>query len=534
MMKNRITALFLCVVMALTLTVPMTLITCAAEINKDNIADVTLTEDFWGPVNKDDGESTEGPADDSTGDTTGEKTEDNTTGETTEPGKDQEEPAAVDFPDVKPEDWFYSDVRTLAGMGIVNGYNDGTFGPQGNVTRAEFIKLIVALKIKLGGTLAETEEVVFEDVAADAWYADYVTTALTLGLINKEEYGAVFNPNEPVTRREVAKIAVRALGGETGKYKTPYVDADDENITALYAMCIMQGNVNPETAERYFYPDTQITRAETSAVILRVYKYSLDAEKYMNDFKSVNVVKELEVLSAPVTASEFYNEFTNAWENSQAFLIYEYDYALGNDNIRKIKEECFEAFRVLTEHNPEYATYMALNMEIQSDNRKSTIKLSFSSSCEEYTYEELCTNSVEASGISKDIITEITQGYTTDIEKADAIHDYLCENIEYDDSFASGSYTAYGALTTGRAVCQGYSAAFNTLCKTAGVKALAVANNNHMWNVVLSDGQMYHYDATFDDAGVGISDKYKGIPQSEFISDDDHSDYVLPDTKYFK
>ena len=98
--------------------------------------------------------------------------------------------------------------------------------------------------------------------------------------------------------------------------------------------------------------------------------------------------------------------------------------------IRKIKEECFEAFRILTEHNPEYATYMSLNMEIQSDNSKSAMKLSFSSSCEEYTYEELCKNSAAAFGIAKNVITEITQGCTTDIEKADAIHDYLCENIE--------------------------------------------------------------------------------------------------------
>lgn len=537
-MKNRITALFLCFVMIASLTAPMVL---ANEINAGNIADVDITDDFWGPVDENQGGTTTGgTTGGATGGTTGGTTGGATGGvaggstgaETEEP--ETEEPKTVDFPDVKEQDWFYSDVRTLAGMGIINGYTDGTFVPQGNVTRAEFIKLIVSLKLKLGAAPFETEDKLFDDVDPKdpaAWYADYVTTAFMLGLINKEEYNGTLNPNEPITRREVARITVRALGGETGKYKTPYVDADDANITALYAMCIMQGNVNPETAERFFYPDTQITRAETSAVILRVYKYSLDADKYVQDFKSANAVKELEVLKAPVEANEFYNELTNAWENSQAFLIYEYDYMPGDDNIRKVKEEVFEAFRILTEHNPEYSTYISLNMEIQAQSSISTMKLNFSSNCDEFTYEELCKNSVQAMTISKDITDEVTQNCTTDIEKANAIHDYLCEKTEYDETLSPLSYTANGTFTNGKAVCQGYSAAFNVMCKAANVKSLSVANNDHMWNVVLTDGVLYHYDVTFDDTGE--VNTYKGIANEDFVPDEEHRGYVLPDIEFF-
>ena len=137
-----------------------------------------------------------------------------------------------------------------------------------------------------------------------------------------------------------------------------------------------------------------------------------------------------------------------------------------------------------------------------------------------------------AKNAAEKLIKDVVSDGWDDRKKADAIHDYLAKICEYDEEFAPVSYTALGALEYGKAVCEGYSAAFNLLCRAAGVRSLAVSNSTHMWNAVLTDGVVYHYDATHDDIGETALDTYRGIPDGE-LSDQNHEGYNLPDKKYF-
>ena len=120
-----------------------------------------------------------------------------------------------------------------------------------------------------------------------------------------------------------------------------------------------------------------------------------------------------------------------------------------------------------------------------------------------------------------------------ELEIADAVYEYLARNVEYGDTENPYSYTAYAALNDGKAVCQGYSSAFNILCNAIGVKSLAVFNDEHMWNVVLSDGKMYHYDATFGSSDEAFYKKYCRIPDAEFVPDEAHENYELPTFELF-
>lgn len=142
--------------------------------------------------------------------------------------------------------------------------------------------------------------------------------------------------------------------------------------------------------------------------------------------------------------------------------------------------------------------------------------------------DSLCSLIDKANFFSNKIAGNITDSDMSELEKADAVYEYLIKNVEYGDVSNPLSYTAYGALTEGKAVCQGYSGAFNMLCKAAGVMSLSVYNDDHMWNVVLADGQIYHYDVTFDDAGDKSYKKYYRINNTEFIPDDNHKNYTLP------
>lgn len=71
-------------------------------------------------------------------------------------------------------------------------------------------------------------------------------------------------------------------------------------------------------------------------------------------------------------------------------------------------------------------------------------------------------------------LDELALSGKTDYQKVKAIHDYICDNTDYDfDNLENDThkikFTAYGALCTGKAVCQGYVVAFYRMCKEAGL-----------------------------------------------------------------
>jgi hypothetical protein len=63
-------------------------------------------------------------------------------------------------------------------------------------------------------------------------------------------------------------------------------------------------------------------------------------------------------------------------------------------------------------------------------------------------------------------------------------------------------YTAYGALTNGSAVCQGYAALYYALCWEAGLPVRIVTSTTHAWNIVELKEIWYEVDATWDSSTV--------------------------------
>lgn len=173
-------------------------------------------------------------------------------------------------------------------------------------------------------------------------------------------------------------------------------------------------------------------------------------------------------------------------------------------------------FLSAAEQHPELGTHVLVNPSVTAGETTengvtSVLRLDFSSAQKAFTYEELCENRKEAERFAEDVIPSVIKDASDDLAKAGAIHDYLALHVTYDYTFSPQAYTAYGALLEGKAVCQGYSGAFNLLCKAAGIEAFAVANRTHMWNAVKTDGKIYYYDVTFDDTGDVLTDTYKGL-----------------------
>ena len=84
------------------------------------------------------------------------------------------------------------------------GFEDGTFRPNGQMSRAMFAMVLW----RVAGSPASSAALPFADVAADAWYADAVRWAYAAGVINGVSTTA-FDPESPVTREQMVTMIVR-------------------------------------------------------------------------------------------------------------------------------------------------------------------------------------------------------------------------------------------------------------------------------------------------------------------------------------
>ena len=94
-----------------------------------------------------------------------------------------------------------------------------------------------------------------------------------------------------------------------------------------------------------------------------------------------------------------------------------------------------------------------------------------------------------------------------DYEKIKYVHDYLVDNISYDESLeASNTHNMYGALVNKTCVCDGYANAFQYLMLELGINSMNIPGYTtageteyHQWNAVELDGKWYMIDVTWDD-----------------------------------
>lgn len=109
------------------------------------------------------------------------------------------------FDDISDTDTSYA-VDVLSKYSIINGYDDGTFRPNENITRAEFTKIM----IYTGNLYCQCESSDFSDIK-EHWAEEYINMAYFLGMVNGTT-STTFSPNDKITYEQAAKIIVSSLG----------------------------------------------------------------------------------------------------------------------------------------------------------------------------------------------------------------------------------------------------------------------------------------------------------------------------------
>ncbi|MCH5211940.1 MAG: S-layer homology domain-containing protein [Oscillospiraceae bacterium] len=115
---------------------------------------------------------------------------------------------AASFSDVNETNPYQEAIVTLNKLKVINGYEDGTFGPDKSITRAEFTKLIVYM-LGYGGLSDKITR--FEDLSTDHWANANICVAYNLGIVNGFS-DTEFGPDAPVTYEQALKMVVCTLG----------------------------------------------------------------------------------------------------------------------------------------------------------------------------------------------------------------------------------------------------------------------------------------------------------------------------------
>ena len=174
----------------------------------------------------------------------------------------EETPAFLDIDDLP---WAKDAIEFLYKKKVVNGNPDGTFAPNNNVTRAEFIKMVVEA-MGIGSAYDQTP---FSDVAPDSWYATYVARAYKEGIALGDDSGR-FYPEEPITRQDMVTILYRALGAEeTGDISFTDSESISDYAKAAVGYFASNGIVNG-LGDGNFGPQNFATRAQTAVIIYRI------------------------------------------------------------------------------------------------------------------------------------------------------------------------------------------------------------------------------------------------------------------------
>lgn len=131
------------------------------------------------------------------------------------------------FSDVSLNAWYGKEVNALHKAGIIGGYSDGTFRPNKEITRAEFVKLLTACFPMKSGSIS------FTDVSSGYWAYSAIVSASAQGWIGGFGDGT-FRPGNPLRRCDAAKILNIALGrtGEgfaADKDKQEFVDVPKDH-----------------------------------------------------------------------------------------------------------------------------------------------------------------------------------------------------------------------------------------------------------------------------------------------------------------
>lgn len=170
-----------------------------------------------------------------------------------------------DYKDIRGDSWYAQHIGFLHYQNQLEGYLDGTFRPQTEITRAQAITLIARAK-GLDGKQRATD---FPDVNPASFASGYIQSAVEAGITGGYTDGS-FQPDKLVTRAEMAILVQRAFNLATPTTANPFTDVSSGMVSYNAIRAIVAKNVTTGFSDKTFRPYQPMTRSEYAAFLARV------------------------------------------------------------------------------------------------------------------------------------------------------------------------------------------------------------------------------------------------------------------------
>lgn len=179
------------------------------------------------------------------------------------------------FSDVKVGNSHYVAIKYLKDEGILDGYENGSFKPKQEITRAEALKIIAVSTGKIIEdelkSVVLPEKPLFSDVENDKWYAKYLLIAKDKNIINGYPDGT-FQPDQSINLVETLKMYMECLNGISYPDPTAYLFADTntEGWYAKYVAYAANQEILNISSKNEIFPDQKMTRGYFAEMIYRM------------------------------------------------------------------------------------------------------------------------------------------------------------------------------------------------------------------------------------------------------------------------
>lgn len=187
---------------------------------------------------------------------------------TVAPQRDPEQEESISYSDMESAKWAVEAVDYLSKLGIVNGYDDKTFRPNDDITRAEFLKMLVQLT-----NVSETGNNIFRDVSKNDWFYPYIIKAYSAGFARGD--GRNFYPNDAITRQDMCVMCMNVLEYYGLKVSETELEFTDKDSVADYAKAALatlsEMRIVSGMSDGSFMPEKCATRAEAANIIYKIW-----------------------------------------------------------------------------------------------------------------------------------------------------------------------------------------------------------------------------------------------------------------------
>ena len=435
---------------------------------------------------------------------------------------------AGQFSDLTPESTFYDHVAALYAYGLSVGKADGTFGLRDQLTVGQVVIFAGRIRslYRTGDAEAGPGAYAAENEAAALRYLRYLQAEGVIGTELDESLST------PATRAQVAHVLANTLPEEalppvhadlvTQAYAsrqfitdvteyTPYY----QDILTLYRTGVSIGS----DATGSYLPGQAITRGACAAMLTRMVDASLRltpdwdaADAYSAAGTTLaSLVPAGTYISAPSTDEEMDQSIRYMLSTDSNTLKLRYDTGVTSTFARQVMQQ---ALRIVKTYCEQCYNAVTCTYSISGDVTLTFSAASAGDAIQTYRDETMASaiavhDQLWRSGALRSDMTEY--------EMARVYFTWICENCvyEYSAGETSISHIPYSLFHSGKAVCDGYTGAYNLLLKLEGIECTTVSNDSHIWTLATLDGTQYHIDTTWGDSGNSINYDYFAMTPSE-------------------